>query len=70
MSDFSSFLFAKPSLVEGAARIFDFAGGLNQYNTSPSGRSADHRSINADWAAVGNDILESARQEAGLIKSS
>ena len=63
MGDLSSFLFAKPSVVEGAARIFDFAGALNQYNSTLTERGADLRALQADWQAVGGDIQEAIRLE-------
>lgn len=56
MGDFSALLFAKPSVLEGVARVFDFVGALNEYNTTPTGDEADHRALEADWRAVGSDI--------------
>ena len=64
MGDFSTFLFGRPSPIEGAARILDFAGALNQYNTTASGHEADHRALHADWRAVGNDIGEAIRGQS------
>ena len=63
VGDFSSFLFARPSLIEGAARILDFSGALDEYNTSPTGEEADRRALEADWRAVGHDIEEAQRKE-------
>lgn len=56
MYDDSEFLFARPSFLEGVARIMDFTGSLNEYNTSNSGEQADTRALRADWTAVGKDI--------------
>lgn len=50
-------------MVEGAARIFDFAGALNQYNSTSCGRRADLRALQADWRAVGGDIQKAVRIE-------
>lgn len=54
MSPYSSFLFARPSFIEGMARIVDFGNTLSQYNTSPDGATADARALAADWQAVGD----------------
>ena len=69
MGESSSFLFARLSLSEGAARIFDFAGALNQYNTTPTGESADRRALEADWQAIGGDIQDAVQREAQSIKT-
>ena len=46
----SSLLFARPSFIEGVARLSDFGGTLNEYNTfALSSRAA----IALDWAHVG-----------------
>jgi hypothetical protein len=59
MHDLSTFLFARPSALEGAARILDFGNTLNEYNTSLSPAQADELALRADWQAVGNSIRES-----------
>ena len=58
ISDESSFLFARPSFMEGVARILDFGNTLSQYNGSVNPNEADARAINSDWKSVGNDIRE------------
>ena len=52
----SFFLFARPSFIGGAARLFDFAGTLNTYNMSATGELADARAFQEDWKAIGNDM--------------
>lgn len=52
----SDFLFARPSFLEGVARIMDFGNTLNTYNISATPAEADNRAISADWQAVGNDL--------------
>lgn len=52
----SGFLFARPSFIEGMARIFDFGGTLNTYNDSPNGAVADKRALSEDWKSVGNTL--------------
>ena len=63
MSDYTSFLFARPSFLEGLARIFDFGGSLNQYNTSATPEEADKRALRSDWLAVGDDM----RRAIGIV---
>lgn len=52
----SDFLYARPSFIEGLARIFDFGGTLNEYNVSRTGQEADMVALRMDWAAIGQDI--------------
>lgn len=52
----SFFLFARPSFISGAARLFDFAGTLNAYNISATGELADVRAFQEDWKAIGDDM--------------
>lgn len=52
----SDFLYAKPSFLEGVARLVDFGGTLNEYNFSQTGDEADARATWMDWAVVGQDM--------------
>ena len=52
----SDFLFARPSLLSGAARVLDFMGLFDSYNVSPTPEHADQRAMFADWRSVGNDL--------------
>ncbi len=56
MAPRTDFLFAKPSFVEGASRIFDFGITLNEYNGSVSEEMADHIALYMDWAMVGDSL--------------
>ena len=56
MTEYSTLLFASPSFVEGVARLVDFGGTLNVYNTSESGNEADFRALSSDVAAVAQDF--------------
>ena len=49
-------LYAEPSALEGVARIFDFAGTLNSYNTSRTPNEADIKAVAHDWVMVGVDL--------------
>ena len=57
MEDFySDFLYARPSFLEGMARVMDIGGALNEYNTLLSGEDADFVALWMDWSAVGQDM--------------
>lgn len=71
MSTLSSFLFARPSFMEGLARILDMGNTLQEYNHSATPKEADFRAMLADWTAVGDDIqtaLNAALKEQGLSR--
>ena len=59
---FTDYLYARPSLLAGVARIFDFWGLFTSYNSSRSGREADFHAISSDWRAVGYDLRCATRQ--------
>jgi len=52
----TDYLYARPSFLEGVARILDFADALNIYNTSPGEEEADARALYEDWQAVRADL--------------
>lgn len=54
------YLFAKPTAIDGVARIFDLAGSMQMYNSNKTGAEADAREIYSDWKNVGLDILKAA----------
>ncbi len=55
MSD-SLFLCARPSFIEGMARILDFGGTLDQYNQSITPAQADYLALRSDWQLIGMDL--------------
>lgn len=59
----SDFLFARPSVTSGLARMFDFAGSFDDYNHSATEDEADAKAIFADWAVVGDSIRSAMEQE-------
>lgn len=64
----SDFLFARPSFIEGLARMLDLSGSLNTYNNSRTPEEADARAVRNDWKAIGHDMrqaLDELRSEAG-----
>jgi hypothetical protein len=70
MSDYTSFLFARPSVAESIARLVDFGDFLTEFNRSLSEEQADTIALRMDWKAVGNDlryalsVVEHERQES------
>jgi hypothetical protein len=63
----STYLFARPSFVEGVGRMLDLSNSLNAYNYSRDGAAADARAIYEDWHALGHDLrvaLEQLRTES------
>jgi hypothetical protein len=53
---FTHLLYARPSFLEGMARIVDFGNTLNEFNDCPTPEEADWRAIESDWRAVGADM--------------
>lgn len=62
MSSFTSFLFARPSFLEGVARLFDFGNTLQVYNVSHDEIEADYSALAADWHAVGADLMRAVQE--------
>lgn len=56
LSRTSSYLFSRPSFLEGFSRIFDFSSSLNTYNDSPTEQEADMLALSNDWKAIGMDV--------------
>ena len=58
-------IYAKPSFLEGVARLFDFGGTLNTYylvSSDEDPREVDARAIASDWEAVGRDMSSAIGQ--------
>lgn len=56
MSDLSTFLFARPSFLEGAARVMDLGNTLSDYNFSATEQEADTIACACDWRQVAEDM--------------
>ena len=63
------FLFARPSFLEGIARMMDFGSSLNIYNESKTPEEADSMAILNDWYAVGQDMQAGIRKYERTIKT-
>ena len=57
----SDFLVATPSLITGAARLLDFYGLFDRYNSSLSESEADYRALLSDWCVVGQELQSAFR---------
>lgn len=59
---------ARPSFLEGIARLMDFGNTLDAYKSYSSGTEADRAAIARDWAMIGldfrNAIAEFEAEEA------
>ncbi len=62
MNSRSTFLFARPSYLEGLARIMDFGNTITVYNESLNGEQADYLALRSDWTAVGDDLRSAIQQ--------
>ncbi len=65
----SDFLFAQPSLVAGAARVFDLFGQFDDYNSSDTPQEADAKAIASDWLIVGQDIADAIEQNESEMQA-
>jgi len=61
----SGFLFARPSVWEGVARIIDFGNTLNEYNYSSA---PDDIALRTDWLIVGDTLRRAMTSYAGQIE--
>lgn len=68
MNDRTGFLYARPSFIEGVARLMDVGGTLNEYNRSASDEQADARALRSDWYAVGDDLRAGIKAEGATIE--
>jgi len=60
------FLYARPSFISGVARLLDFGGTLNVYNTTSGPEyMPDLRAFQQDWKAIAED----ARVALALYKA-
>ena len=48
-------IYARPSFLEGMARVFDIGGTLNEYDFGPGGAESDAEALRSDWEAIGDD---------------
>lgn len=58
LSGRSTFLFATPNWLDGAARTLDMGSTLTNYNFAPTPEAGNAISSYLDWAAVGDDLRQ------------
>jgi hypothetical protein len=68
MSELANFLCARPSFLEGASRVIDLGGTLNEYNRSMSGEQADYLALLADWRMIGEEIRSALKQNLQVVR--
>lgn len=68
MIHLSDLLLARPSFLEGMARIIDLGSTLTECNRAQDGNSSDFLAIAADWYAVGQDLHNAIDAEHGAKK--
>lgn len=56
MSEMYSLLCARPSLIEGVARILDFGNTLTEFNQSLTPQQTDYLALRSDWRVVAGDL--------------
>ena len=64
MDRFAECLYARPSFLEGAARIMDFSDSMTFFNTRETPEEADRVALATDWAVVANLIRWACAEEA------
>jgi hypothetical protein len=57
----TDFLTATPSMLIGAATVFNLAGRFCEFNASSSGEEADTMALRQDWAMIGQDIYQTMK---------
>lgn len=65
MNNYTSFLYAQPSVLSGIARIIDLWGAMTDYNYSLTPEQADALAFLADDSALTRDTGEAVRQVLG-----
>lgn len=62
MLEYTTYLYARPSFIEGIARILDFGNTLQVYNTSSGADDPDAWALATDWYAIGEDMKRAVRE--------
>ena len=61
-------LFANPSFVEGASRVFDILGNQDIYNEDQTPDEADAKALLSDWASVGDHLILATEEFANNVR--
>lgn len=64
MGGLFGFLYARPSFIEGVARVIDLGDTLTEYNNSITPEQADWLALRSDWTVVGEDLRRAMLQAA------
>ena len=69
MNDYTMYLFARPSFLEGMGRAIDLGGFLNEYNNSLSPSQADRLALKSDVAALKRDVALARERISGELSN-
>lgn len=69
MGNYTYFLFARPSFIEGVGRLMDFGNTLTEYNYSDGPSQADSAAMWADWLALAEDMKIAIGEQAEQMRS-
>lgn len=62
MGDYTDLLYARPSFLEGLARVLDLGSTMQEYNRSITAQQANCRALRSDFCAVGQDMWQAWEQ--------
>lgn len=67
----TSYLFSRPSVTRGVARLADLGGSLNRgaYRLFDAPGKSDARALGADWLAVGDDMRAAIAEFTGNLEN-
>ncbi len=54
----SEFLYARPSFLEGWARVGDLGNSMTEFNSVDTPAEADQLALASDWAATGSHVRD------------
>jgi hypothetical protein len=67
VNNLTEFLYARPSFIEGVARLIDFGGTLQEYNSALTSEQADYFALASDWRVVGDDLRKAMKEYDDLL---
>lgn len=68
MNEYTTYLYARSSFIEGIARILDFGNTLQVYNTSRRSDDPDAWALATDWHAIGEDMKRAVHEIQATIQ--
>lgn len=65
----TDYLYARPSLWSGLARLLDLRASFDVYNEALTPAQADVLALRSDWQAVGSDLWKAVRAYENAIQA-